>query len=230
MFRQPAASPPLGAWSGRRRRRLASRRQITRTQARARMRTAWGWRLPRCDGVGVDLGRPGAGVAGVVGEVDQGVPELLVGGPAEARPRWSSCRWLLVTGAAPARAARDSSSGKRARTSPSSAEQGRGSDPVAGLGQAGEDVGVGVGLQAFDDLGFQLALLAADGLDGVAAAPARRRPSAVGFGGGQIPAGGAVVDAGEQVVDGFAAAVGDAAQERGQAGPGSAVAAACWVG
>src|SRR5262249_20857736 len=33
------------------------------------------------DGVVVDLGGPGAGVAGIVGEVDQGVAELLVGGP-----------------------------------------------------------------------------------------------------------------------------------------------------
>ena len=36
------------------------------------------------DGVVVDLGGPGAGVSGVVGEVDEGVAEFLVGGPAES--------------------------------------------------------------------------------------------------------------------------------------------------
>src|SRR5215207_2687756 len=36
------------------------------------------------DGVGVDLGRPGAGVAGVVGVGADGLAETLVAGPAEA--------------------------------------------------------------------------------------------------------------------------------------------------
>ncbi len=39
------------------------------------------------DGVVVEPGGPGAGVAGVVGEVADGVAELLVGGPAEVDER-----------------------------------------------------------------------------------------------------------------------------------------------
>ena len=56
------------------------------------------------DGVGVDLGRPGAGVAGVVGEGADGLAETLVAGPAEADRAVCLPDWR-VTGAAPARQA-----------------------------------------------------------------------------------------------------------------------------
>src|SRR5215218_884073 len=68
------------------------------------------------EGLGVGAGRPWGGVAGVVGEVDDGVAQLLVARPAEpdatAGARGAGDRGY------PARAARASSSGKRARTSP----------------------------------------------------------------------------------------------------------------
>ena len=56
---------------------------MTRVQARARTRTAWGWSLPRLDGLLVDLGGPGAGVSAVVGEGGHGDAEAFVAGPPE---------------------------------------------------------------------------------------------------------------------------------------------------
>ena len=89
---------------------------------------------------------------------------------------------------------------------------------MAGFGQAGEDVRVGVGVEAFDDLGLEFAFLSSDGLDG-----AQQRGHADGvsvcLGRGQS-CGGGVVDPGEEFLDGFAAAVGDPAQERREPGLG----------
>jgi hypothetical protein len=71
------------------------------------------------DGVVVEPGGPGAGAAGVAGEVADGVAELFVGGPEEGDdlglPDWR------VEGATPAAQIRDSGVGKRARPSPISA-------------------------------------------------------------------------------------------------------------
>ena len=168
------------------------------------------------DGVGVDLGGPGAGVAGVVGDVDQSVAEFLVGGPAEAdaghlaagfgdgRDSGQGGEGLLV--------------GEPGAVVADLGEQGRGPDAMAGAGQAGEDVGVGVGVEAFDDLGPELAFLAVDSFDG-----AQQRQDGNGAALGLLgtdPGRGRVVDPGEQFLDGSAAAVGDPAQERGRSAPG----------
>ena len=48
------------------------------------MRTAWGWSCAAGGGAVVEVGGPGVGVAGVAGEVGDGVAQLLVAGPAEA--------------------------------------------------------------------------------------------------------------------------------------------------
>jgi hypothetical protein len=104
-------------------------------------------------------------VAGVVGEVDQGVAQLLVAGPAELdhpapaggdgdRHRPGERGQAVVVGEPGPHVAE-------------LAQQGRGSHAVAGLGQAGEDGRVGVDLQALDDLGLQLAFLTGGDLDGV---------------------------------------------------------------
>ena len=56
---------------------------MTPTQARARIRTAWGWVLSRARARAVEVGRPGVGVPAVRGEVDERVAQLLVAGEAE---------------------------------------------------------------------------------------------------------------------------------------------------
>jgi hypothetical protein len=76
---------------------------------------------------------------------------------------------------------------------------------VAGPGQAGEDVLVGVDLQALDDLGFQLAFLAAGDLDGVPQASTQTaRPAASA---GPVPGCWGGLGAAEQLAGGRAAAV-----------------------
>ena len=67
----------------------------------------------------VEVGRPGVGVVGVAGEVDDGAAQLFVDGPAECDdltlPDWR------VEGAAPARQVSASGVGNRPRASPISA-------------------------------------------------------------------------------------------------------------
>ena len=97
-------------------------------------------------------------------------------------------------------------------------QQRRRPDPVAGPGQAGEDVLVGVDLQALDDLGFQLAFLAAGDLDGVQQGQHADRPS--GRLGRADPGCWGGLQAAEQLADGRAAAVVQAAQEGSEGGLG----------
>jgi hypothetical protein len=89
---------------------------------------------------------------------------------------------------------------------------------VAGPGQAGEDVLVGVDLQALDDLGFQLAFLAAGDLDGVQQGQHADRPS--GRLGRADPGCWGGLQAAEQLAGGRAAAVVQAAQEGSEGGLG----------
>jgi hypothetical protein len=85
------------------------------------------------EGLGVDAGRPWGGVAGVVGEVDDRVAQLL--SQAQRKPTERSLPEARVTGATPARAARASSSGKRARTSPISLNRAAARTPWPALGR-----------------------------------------------------------------------------------------------
>lgn len=57
--------------------------QMTRIQARVRMRMAWGVASAASAGVGVELSGPGRGVAAVVGEGREGLAGAGVGGPSE---------------------------------------------------------------------------------------------------------------------------------------------------
>src|SRR6266849_5419278 len=56
---------------------------MTRIQARARIRTAWGVIGPSCSRLGIDAGRPIAAVPRVVGEGVHGSAEAFVAGPSE---------------------------------------------------------------------------------------------------------------------------------------------------
>src|SRR5271168_1242084 len=58
--------------------------QMMCSQARARMRTAWGRVVTARTGSVVEIGGPGVGQSGVGGEVGDGVAELFVAGPAES--------------------------------------------------------------------------------------------------------------------------------------------------
>src|SRR4029453_9098525 len=104
------------------------------------------------DGVCVDLGGPGAGVSGVVCEVDDCVAELLVGGPSESdRVGFAGCAGDRCDAGQGGQGFLVGEPG--ADVADLGQQQGC-ADAVAGLGQAGEDVGVGGGAAAVDGGGL----------------------------------------------------------------------------
>ena len=92
-------------------------------QLRARMRSAWGWRLPRLGVVGSVLG-PGVGVSAVAGEVAEGVARRLSQAHLKATLRWrpedrvegggEGCEGFGVGESAPHSASRVAGQGLRA--------------------------------------------------------------------------------------------------------------------
>ncbi len=162
----------------------------------------------------VEVGGPGVGVAGVAGEVHDGLAQLLVAGEPEGDG-------LVLAGLAggrrrPGQAFQRGAVGEALAAVAQLGQQGRGPDP-AGAGQAGEDVAVGVGAQPLDDLAVQLVDLGADGLQGGDQA-AGDRGAGICFGAGQPV--GRVQQALVQLGGGGPAAVADAAQEPAKAGLG----------
>jgi hypothetical protein len=151
-------------------------------------------------------------VSGVVGEVDDRVAELLfacvaeadgvhlAAGPGDGGDAGEGGEGLLV--------------GEAGAEVADLGEQRGGTYAVAGFGEAGEDVRVGVRVEVFDDLGLQFAFLPPEGCDG-AQQGQDAGGAAVGLDGAQ-PCGGRLLDAGVQLLDRGAAGVGDAPAERGQ--------------
>src|SRR5690606_13518618 len=118
--------------------------------------------VPAGAGAVVELGGPGAGVAGVAGEVADGVAVLFVRGPAEADD-FDLAR-LSGRGRDPGQADQAFGCGEAAPGVADLSEQSSGAD-LSAAGQAGEDVCVWVQSELFFDLVFQRCDLGADGLE-----------------------------------------------------------------
>ena len=123
---------------------------MTWSQARARMRTAWGWSWPRARARSVEVGGPGVGASGVGGEVGDGVAELFVAGPAESDD--ADLAGLAGRGCCAGQTGQRFGGGESGAAVADLGEQPGGPD-AAGAGQAGEDVGVGVGVELVVDVG-----------------------------------------------------------------------------
>ena len=116
-------------------------------------------------GAVVEVGGPGVGVSAAVGEVGDGVAQLFVAGPAE--PDGAELSGLAGRGCCAGQAGQRFGGGESGSAVADLGQQPRGADPT-GAGQAGEDVGVGVGVELPVDLGGECL----DLLDqGVSAAP-----------------------------------------------------------
>jgi len=105
-----------------------------------------------CDGLVVEGSGPGAGPAGVAGEVAQGVAELLAGSPAE-RDGLDLAR-LPGGGRDSGQAGQGVAGGEASACVADPGEQAGGADN-AGAGQGCEDRGVGVGGELLADAGGQ---------------------------------------------------------------------------
>jgi hypothetical protein len=104
------------------------------------------------DGIVIQLGCPGAGVAGVAGEVADGVAELLVGGPAEVGE--GGLAGLAGGGGDAGQADQRFGGGEPGPAVTDLGEQPGGAHG-AGAGQRGEDGRVGVQGELLGDLGIQ---------------------------------------------------------------------------
>ena len=114
-------------------------------------------------GAVVEVGGPGAGAAGVAGEVGDGVAELLVAGPAEADG--ADLAGLAGGGCGAGEAGQRFGGGEAGAAVADLGEQAGGADS-AGAGQRGEDVRVGVQGELLGDLpGQGLDLLGEGGQD-----------------------------------------------------------------
>src|SRR5580704_5298846 len=127
------------------------------------------------DGLVVELGGPGAGAAGVAGEVGDGIAELLVAGPAE--PDGADLAGLAGGRCRSSQAGQRFGGGEAGAAVADLGEQPGGAD-ASGAGQAGEDVLVGV-------QGELLADLSGQGFDllGEGDQHGQQRAGDVGFGG-----------------------------------------------
>ena len=97
----------------------------------------------------VEVGGPGVGVVGVAGEVDDGAAELFVDGPAEGDD--FDLAGLLGRGCGAGQAGQRFGGGEPAAGVADLGQEPGGADG-AGLGQRGEDRGVGVGGELVGDL------------------------------------------------------------------------------
>ena len=114
-----------------------------------------------CSGAVVEVGGPGVGVAGVGGEVGEGVAELFVAGPAEAdRAEFPG---LAGGGGGAGQAGQGFGGGQSGAAVADLGEQAGGADS-SGAGQAGEDAGVGVRVELVVDLGRECLDLGVQGL------------------------------------------------------------------
>lgn len=165
------------------------------------------------DGVAVDLCGPWADVSAVVGKVDEGVAEFPVGCPAEAQV--AALAGGFDDGGDAGEHGETFFVEKAAAVVADFAEEAGGADAVAGFGQRGQDVLVGVGVEAVDDFGFEVSFLASERLDGTKHGQ-DAGSSAVDFVGGQSGFW-HFADAGEECADRLVSAVGDSAYERGEA-------------
>src|SRR5512132_2267076 len=106
---------------------------MTRIQARARMRTAWGWRPVRASAWAETLAAQGEAWRESSAKSIRALRSFL----SQAQRNLTTRRLpeVMVTGAAPARAARQSLSGKRARTSPNSPSRAAARTPWPALGR-----------------------------------------------------------------------------------------------
>ena len=103
-----------------------------------------------CSGSGVEVGGPGVGVSGVGGEVDHGVAQLFVTGPAESDG--AQFAGLAGRGCYAGQAGQRFGGGELGAAVADLGQKPRGSDAAA-AGQAGEDVGVCVCSELLVDLG-----------------------------------------------------------------------------
>ena len=146
------------------------------------MRTAWGWSWPRARASVVELGGPGAGAAGVAGEVARRRRGAACRRPSGSR-RSADLAGLAGGGGDAGQAGQRFGGGEPGAAVADLGEQPGGADG-AGAGQRGEDVRVGVQGELLGDLGGQgLDLLDEAGQDGEQGAGDVRWAAAVVAGG-----------------------------------------------
>src|SRR4029450_7149724 len=127
---------------------------MTRSQARPRMRIAWGWRLPRGRASGYSLAAQGEPCRALSAKTCRAWRALRL---AAMRNRTLLVLpEVRVTGVAPASAAAWSALLARSRIGPSSASSGAGGGARAGAGLGGGLVGAGGAVKDRAELGQQL--------------------------------------------------------------------------
>ena len=131
------------------------------------------------EGAVVQVGGPGVGSPGVAGEVADGVAKLFVAGPSESDRAYLA--GLSGRGGDTGQAGQRFGGWESGAAVADLAEQSGGADG-AGAGQAGEDVGVGVGVELLGDLLGEGLDLLDEGVQG-----RQQRTGDVGCGGAGSP-------------------------------------------